>query len=151
MRLVLTHNKAHYAETASAKLVRTVGDTYRIYQVTTHRPQIDTASAVEADSSVVGDFQVKENPYKGILTIEGEAFHKEISSFKSRVYVGITNKKGKEKLYYATQCDNDQYDLGENGRYSKFFKKRKLPKGDYSVAVYLDTGEKLYRISKESM
>ena len=95
MRAVMAHIKSHYEKDANAKLIKKVAGQYLIYQVITGGPEFDTASAIEHDGSVVSDLLAKIDPANLSLRVDGEAYQQGASTFRSRVYVGITDETAK--------------------------------------------------------
>ena len=141
--------RSHYAPDAQMHLVKLLEGNYAVFRFTTgDGPSLANLSIRPADEEIFSSLSAK--PTKDGTILSGFAWKKNVSSFASTIYVGVTDENGKETLYYVTQsrnydCNDDHY-----GRYSAFT--MLLPKGinAASYQLYLETEDGVYRCDGNS-
>lgn len=146
-QLRLDYIRGHYAPEASLQCVKLLEDVYPVYRVTTQRPNLDTGGALDGSGSLNYDIQCTEQD--GQVTVGGWLYAGGVNSFAANIYVGVRTSAGEEQLYFATQRVAEFSDDVMNGKYAAFSCALPSWEEGSSVAVYLETGDALYRVDAQ--
>ena len=143
-QMVLTHIKDHYDKNAILYRVKRINQKYSIYKIFSTKLSLDT-SAARTDDDLVCSMQI-DNDEKHV-TFQGVLYKKNINSFATDIYIGITApKQDKETFYFTTQSEAEGNNDIMNGKYGAFARKIPMPQDGSYVTLYLDTRDALYKV-----
>lgn len=142
----LGYIQRHYAENAKDCCVKIIENGCTVHRILIDSPDLPVEQAVSGNDKLKYSYNVIIEKDK--TTTYGYVYGEDINSYNANIYMEAQLKSGERRIYCAQQSKADFTDDIMNGAYSQFTCTVEETVIEEITAIYLETDDCLYRVTK---